>query len=70
MRDDDSDQLNRLRDISAAAALQVDCEAIAKTCASFSQGSGVGPSGLRLQHLEEALVPGFRDEVLRHLTEV
>ncbi|MBM4023654.1 MAG: hypothetical protein FJ284_15705, partial [Planctomycetes bacterium] len=57
-----------LRPVSAAAAAQADGEAVLKALNSFPRLSGAGPSGLRPQHLKEALVPGLRDEVIRQLT--
>ena len=37
---------------------------------SFPRGSAGGPSGLRPQHLQDALIPGWADEVLRQCTSV
>ena len=37
---------------------------------SFAKGTGGGPSGLRPQHIKDALQPGFRDELVHVLTEV
>ena len=63
-------RLNSLRALAPAAALQAETEAVSKALLSFSRSSGAGPSGLRPQHLKEALAPGYRDEVLRHVTDV
>ena len=69
-RSEDADRRDSLRPVAGAAAFQADVEAVAKALSSFSRPSGAGPSGLRAQHLKEALVPGTRDEVLRRLTKV
>jgi len=37
---------------------------------SFNKHSGAGPSGMRPFHLKEALVPGYSDQVLGHLSSV
>ena len=62
------DRLSSLRQEGPAAALQVDQEVVEKAIASFAAGSAGGPSGLRPQHLKDALVPGLKDEVLRNNT--
>ena len=67
-RDGDSAQMNSLRPIHKAAAAQADREAVSKAVRSFSRGSACGPSGLRPQHVKDAHVPGWRDEVERQLT--
>ena len=59
-----------LRPISAAAAQVVDIEAVSDAVYSFARGSSGGPSGLKPQHLKDAFVPGWRDEVARQLTTV
>ena len=57
-----------LRPLSAAAAATFDDELVRKAVMSFPKDSGGGPSGLRPQHLKDALVPGFEDELLRQLS--
>ena len=69
-RDDEWAQWQNLRRVASAAALQVDVGTVQKALSSFPRGSGAGPSGLRPLHLKEALAPGLRDEVLRHMTAV
>ena len=64
-REGEEERLLELRVVAAAAAAQVDAEAVAKALNSFPRSSAAGPSGLRPQHLKEAFVPGFRDEALR-----
>jgi len=59
-----------LRQAAASAALQVDAETAEKAVLGFARGPSAGPSGLRPQHVKDALVPGLRDEILRHITEV
>jgi hypothetical protein len=59
-----------LREVAAAAASQVDVETLEKALRSFPRSSAAGPSGLRPLHLKESLVPGFRDEILRHLVAI
>ena len=61
---------DQLRPVHAAASVMVDFEAVSRAIKSFPRGSGCGPCGLRPQHLRDALVPGFEDEVLRQLTAV
>ena len=56
------------RYIAPAAATQDDIKAVGKALADFARSTGIGPSGLRAQHLKETLEPGLREEVLRHLT--
>lgn len=52
----------------AAAALQVDAAAVAKEVRAFAQGSAAGPSGLRPEHLKNALnTSAHRDEVAEQL---
>ena len=69
-RDTEGARLGDLRSVAAASAIQVDGEAVQKALSSFSRGSGAGPSGLRPQHLKDAMVPGLRDELSRHMVEV
>ena len=59
-----------LRPVHAAAAVVVDSEGVCNAIKSFPKGSGCGPYGLRPQHLPDALVPGFEDEVVRQLRAV
>ena len=61
---------DELRPVHAAASVVHDTEAVSRAIKSFPKGSGCGPSGLRPQHLRDALVPGFEDEVIRQLTAV
>ena len=65
-RNSERSAFEELRRISGAAAPSFSSDALAKALASFPRGSGPGPSGLRPQHLKDALLPGFRDELLRH----
>ena len=67
-REGEAERLLALRRVAAAAAIQIDVEAVEKALKSFKRGSGAGPSGLRPEHLKAALVPGLRDEILRHMT--
>ena len=69
-RDEDMAQRPHLRVVSGAAVLQMDTETVGKSVRSFARGSAGGPSGLKPQHLKDALVPGWRDVVLRQLTAV
>ena len=64
------DRIGALREVATAAATKADRATVAKALSSFARGAAAGPSGLRPQHLKEALEPGLRDEVLRHLVEV
>jgi len=59
---------SELRRVHGAAAVHVDEESVRKAILSFPKDSGAGPCGLRAQHLRDALVPGFEDELIRQLT--
>ena len=48
-----------------AALPAVTIEDVEKAIRSFPRGSAAGLTGLRPQHLKDALVPGHEDEVLR-----
>ena len=69
-RADEHQRITSLREVATAAATSVDKETVSKALRTFSRGSGCGPSGLRPQHLKEALVPGLRDEIERHMMAV
>ena len=59
-----------LRTVHAAAAHQPDGEKMTKAIKSFPKGSAGGASGLRPQHLKDALVAGFADELMRNVVGV
>ena len=59
-----------LRRVHHSVAPLLDEDSVLKALRSFPKASGGGPSGLKPQHLRDALVPGLRDEVLRNLTAV
>ena len=69
-REGDVARVAALRMIAPAAAMQTDREAVGKALASFPRLSAAGPTGLRAQHVKEALAPGVRDELLRHVTDL
>eukprot|EP00959_Pyramimonas_sp_CCMP1952_P361083 7562227-Pyramimonas_sp.AAC.2 len=54
-RDSDAAKIALPRPIHAAAAAQVDDGTVGKNVRSFSRGAAGGPSGLRPQHIKEAL---------------
>ena len=56
-----------LRPIDSRAAPTTQVEEIEKAIRSFPKGSASGLTALRPQHLKDALVPGWKDEVLRKL---
>ena len=66
-RQQEAERLAGLRVVAAAAAIHIDEDALEKALNSFSPASAGGPSGLRPQHIKEAMAPGLRDEVRRHL---
>ena len=66
----EGDRLVQLPRACAAAAPALRSEQVEEALRSFGRGSGAGPSGLRPQHLKDALVPGWSDEVIRQLTAV
>ena len=57
-----------LRPISAHAAILPDIAVVESAIRSFPFGSAGGCSGLKPQHLKDALVAGMADEVLRQIT--
>ena len=57
--------MQSLRVMADAAAHQADIGEVDKVLRAFPRGSAPGPTGLRPQHLKDALAPGLRDEVLR-----
>ncbi len=60
--------MGSLRGVSAAAAEVVEREVLETAIKSFPGGSASGPSGMKPQHLKDALAPGMADEVVRHST--
>ena len=66
----DGERMRSLREVHAAAVSGSTPEAVLKAIKSFPRGSAAGPSGLRPQHLRDALVRGMRDEVLQHSAEL
>ena len=62
--------MQSLRVMAAAAAHQADIGEVDKALKAFPRGSAPGPTGLRPQHLKDALAPGLRDEVLRQTTKL
>jgi hypothetical protein len=66
----DEARCKNLREISPAAAVQVTAEDVGKAVRGFPRVSAPGPSGLRPQHLKDAMAAGWADEVLRELTAV
>jgi hypothetical protein len=69
-REEDLRKRAQLREVSAAAAPDCSKEAVAKAIMSFPRGSAPGLSGLRPQHLKEAMRPGVRDELASHLQQL
>jgi hypothetical protein len=69
-RQQDLDDRRHVRAVNPAAALQVDGDAVLKALNTFPKGSACGLSGLRPQHLKDAVVPGMQDEFARQLCQV
>jgi hypothetical protein len=69
-RPQDTERCKELREVGAAAAGQMSMDDIEKAIKSFPRGSAGGPSGLRPQHLKDAMVAGWGDEVARQLRNV
>ncbi len=69
-RDDDVQRMGNLRQVHAAAGQTVDAETVWKAARSFAKGSAAGPTGLRPQHLKDAMVAGLEDEVARHFVQI
>jgi hypothetical protein len=59
-----------LRPISSAAAPVIEDDCVRKAVRSFPRESAGGLFGLRPQHLKDAMIPGFEDELVRQLTVV
>ena len=59
-----------LRPVDAACAVQTGVDEVLKAIRSFPRGSAPGCSGLRPQHLADALCQGMRHEALRQITAV
>ena len=69
-REEDVRVSTGLRPVDPGAAVQVQAEAVRTAIISFPKGSAGGMSGLRPQHLQDALVPGMQYELLRQTTAV
>lgn len=67
-RREEPDTFAKLRPIHSSAATQLGVDAWEKVIRAFPRGSAAGPSGLKPQHLRDALVPGWQDEILRQVT--
>ena len=57
-----------LRPVHGAAAPILDDDLVRKAIKSFPKDSACGPCGLRPQHIRDAMVPGFEDELIRQLS--
>ena len=51
-------------------APDLDVDTVLRVLRKFPAGTAAGPSGLRVQHLLDACVPGSADNMLEHLTSV
>ena len=60
----------RLRKVVGEGTPKLSEDMLKDAIRSFPKGSAPGPSGLKPQHLKDALVPGWTDEVLRHFAEL
>ena len=69
-RESEPNRLSHLRPINAAAASQVDRDKLVAAILSFPKGSAGGPCGLRPQHLKDAQVARWADEVVQHLKDL
>ena len=69
-RPEDALQAEGLRKVSGGAATKIGDEAMRTAVHSFPKGSGPGASGLRPQHIKDALTPAWGDEILRQLRKV
>ena len=67
-RPEETARAANLRSVHTAPAWTND--EMEKTIRSFPAGSAPGPTGLRPQHLKDALTPGLREELLRKMTRV
>ena len=62
--------LAALRPVHERATARVSPETIKKAIGGFPKGSAAGNSGLRPQHLQDALAPGWQHEFLRQTAAV
>ena len=69
-RESEAARKKDLRNISPSAGLTLSSDVVLEAIRSFPRGSAGGPSGLKPQHLKDALAPGWGDEVIRHLTDL
>jgi hypothetical protein len=69
-RASEGERCGRLRAVAGEAAPIASVEEVTKAIKSFPEGSAGGKSGLKPQHLKDALVPGYGDECVRALAEV
>ncbi len=69
-RDSAFARCDNLRPVAGAAAPNRTGDEVLKAIKGFPQGSAGGKSGLKPQHLKDALVPGYGDEMVRTITEV
>eukprot|EP00971_Amphidinium_carterae_P323436 6427661-Amphidinium_carterae.1 len=51
-----------LREVHGSAVPPIAADTVAQALQGFPKGSAGGMSGLRPQHLKDALVPAWRDE--------
>ena len=62
-----------LSDLAAPGRAQVpdfDCTEVKKGLKSFSRGTAPGPSGLRAQHLKDAIRSAHGDEAIEQITSI
>eukprot|EP00971_Amphidinium_carterae_P139983 2773732-Amphidinium_carterae.1 len=64
----DSQRIRTLREVHGSAVPVLDGDGALQALRSFPKGSSGGMSGLRPQHVKDALIPAWRDELLRQLT--
>ena len=69
-REEDTGRTAGLREVHPAAARLLSTDEVKKSVRKFPKGSGGGPSGLRPQHLKDALVGGLEDEVVKNFADL
>ena len=67
-READTPRLSALREVNAAVVGAIQPDEVKRVIKDFPKGSASGPSGLKPQHLKDAIVPGWGDEVARQVS--
>jgi hypothetical protein len=69
-RESDSIDLRTFRRVHSSVVMEADEEEVCRAIKSFKKGSGGGASGLRPQHIKDALTPSTSDVVVSNIAAV